>query len=481
MNQPKGEDMKSKFITCDRDTLYVMPPSVDDWLPKDHIARFIVEILEQLDVSEIEAAYSSKGRSAYPVRALLGLLFYGYITGVCSSRKIEQATYDSVPFRYIAANLHPDHDTIAYFRKRFLKELDGIFLQILLIASEMKILKLGNVSTDGSKLLANASKHKALSWEYANKLEAQLKEELKQLHKMAEEADNIPEEMNIPEELARREARLQAIQSAKQEIDKRAQERYTAEEAEYDEKIKQRKTYETQTGKKKAGKSPKAPIRNPKKRDQVNLTDKESRIMPKSGGGFVQAFNAQMSVDVKSYLIVANHVTQSTNDKREIVPTVNELKKTEAVLGQKVSCILADAGYFSESNVKYCAKSNIAPLIVDKRDKHNKSLTSRFEHADGEAPEDTDPVVKMKHRLQTKEGKELYAQRKSTVEPVFGIIKNVMKFRQFSLRGHEAASGEWNLVAIAWNLKRMFTLSRNLNAQNMPECSQVDEYVIRFA
>ncbi len=473
--------MKSKFITCDRDTLYLMPPSIDDWLPKDHIARFIVEIVELLDVSEIEMSYSSKGRKAYPVKVLLGVIFYGYISGVYSSRKIEKATHESIPFRYIAANLHPDHDTIANFRKQFLKELDSIFLQILLIASEMNILKLGSVSTDGSKLLANASKHKALSWKYAKKLEAQLKEELQQLHKLAQEADNIPEEMNIPEELERRETRLKAIQAAQKEIDKRAKERYVAEKAEYDEKMKQREEYQKRTGKKKAGRTPKAPIREPRKHDQVNLTDEESRIMPKSGGGFVQAYNVQASVDENTHLIVANHVTQHTNDKQEIVPALAELKKTEEALDQEVSRILVDAGYYSETNVKHCVQAGITPLIADKRDKHNPSLTSRFEYADEEIPINADPVAKMKHYMKTKEGKEAYAKRKSTVEPVFGIIKHVMGFRQLSMRGYDAACGEWTLVSIAWNLKRMFALLRKQAKENAPKYHQTEQNIIGYA
>lgn len=458
--------MKSKFITCDRDTLFLMSPSIDDWLPKDHIARFIVEIVDQLDVSEIEKAYSSLGRQAYPVKVLLGLIFYGYITGVYSSRKLEQATYESVPSMYIAGNLHPDHDTIATFRKRFLNELDPIFLQILLIASEMKVLKLGKISTDGSKLLANASKHKALSWEYAKKLEDQLKQELKQLHKLAEEADNVPEDMNIPEELARRENRLQAINKAQEEIKRRAEERYLAEKIEYDEKMENRNKHQNETGKKKAGKEPKAPTREPKRHDQVNLTDQESHIMPKSGGGFVQAYNVQTSVDENSHLIVANHVSQNTNDKQEISPCLAELKKTEEVLEQKVLCMLADAGYYSETNVKHCIQAGITPLIATKRDKHNKSLTSRFEHLDEEKIDNNDPVTNMKNYLLTKKGKEAYAKRKSTVEPVFGIIKNVMGFRQFSLRGHEAVAGEWTLVCIAWNIKRIFNLLRKRDEQN---------------
>lgn len=451
--------MTSKFTTCDRDTPYLLPPSIQDWLPEKHLARFVVEIIDQCDVSAFEKKYSMLGRQAYPIHMMLSLLFYGYITGVHSSRKIEQATYESVPFMYIAANNHPDHDSIAHFRKRFLTELKDTFLQILKIASTMNILKMGKVSTDGSKIKANASKHKALSWEHANKLEEQLKSEVEQLMKLAEDADDIaiPKDMSIPDELSRRKTRLQAIEEAKKKIEKRAEERYQIEKIEYDEKLDQRKKTEEASGKNNNRKLPNPPTQGPKKNDQINLTDEASRIMPKSGGGFEQSYNAQASVDIESMLIVANYVTQQSNDKQQIAPMIEQIKKTETVIG-KCSGLLADAGYFSKDNVERCETAQIAPLIVDKRDKHNQSLMARFEEP-SKLPENADAVTKMKYELKTKEGKALYAKRKTTVEPVFGIIKNVMKFRSFSLRGIEAVDGEWNIVSIAWNIKRMFSLA----------------------
>lgn len=449
--------MPSKFMRYDRDTLYLMPPSIQDWLPKDHLARFIVDVVEELDLKEFEQKYAQAGRKAYPIQIMLGLLFYGYITGIHSSRKIEKATYESVPFRFIAANLHPDHDTIASFRKTFLEELKGVFIQILLIASKMGIFEMGNVSVDGSKIKANASKHKALSWDYTNKLEKKIEEEISQLMKMAEEADaKKPEGMDIPEELTRRKERLEIIRKAKKEIESRAQKRFEEENSEYEKKMTQQKNEERKTKKKKGGKKPKPPISGPTSSDQVNLTDKESRIMPKSGGGFEQAYNAQASVNIESMMIVGNHVTQQANDKNEVAPAIKNIQKAESLVG-KCDGFLADAGFFSKKNVQLCEKANMTPYIVDRRDKHNKSLMKRFEDA-GEPPEDADAVESMKYRLKTKDGKELYGKRKSTVEPVFGIIKNVMKFKSFLLRGLKAVIGEWNLVAIAWNIKRMFAL-----------------------
>lgn len=454
------KNIHSKFISCDRDTLYLMPQSIQNWLPEKHMARFVVEILEKLDITNLENKYSSMGRKAYPIRMLLGLMFYGYTTGVYSSRKIEQATYDSVAFRYIAANMNPDHATIANFRKSCSKELDNIFLQILLIASEMGILKVGNVSTDGTKIKANASKHKALSWEYANKLEQQLKDEIDKLKQMAETEDNIPEGMVIPEELARREKRLEVITAAQEEISRRAKIRFEREQTEYEEKIARQKEYEKNTGKKKPGKALTPPIPGPVKKDQVNLTDSESRIMPKSGGAFEQSYNAQISVDIESMLVVGRHVTQNTNDKLEIVPALKELEKTELSLQKKFSGMGADAGYFSKDNVQHCENVGIVPYIALKREEHNKSVTERFEFTAEVIPENADSATKMQHRLQTKEGKAIYAKRKSTVEPTFGIIKHVMGFKSFLLRGFEAVQSEWKIVTTAWNIKRIFALTK---------------------
>jgi len=448
--------MTAKFQPINRDTAYLLPPSLQDWLPEKHLARFVVDIVDQLDLGELVSRYGGGGKQPYHPAVLLALLFYGYATGVFSSRKLEQATHDSVAFRFITGDAHPDHDTIATFRKRFLPELEGLFVQMLVVAKVMGVFKLGKVSLDGTKIKANASKHKAMSWGYANKLEAQLRQEVQELLRQAELADAEEEpEIDIPDELARREDRLAAIKKAKEEIERRAQERFEAEQAEYEAKLKQRKDKETETGKKARGREPRPPEAGPRDKDQVNFTNEESRIMP-SSDGFVQGYNAQAAVDIDSHLIVENHLTQQSNDKQEVEPTLKGLKEAEAQLG-KADGLLADAGYFSADNVKQCETAKITPYISDHRERHNRPWDERFKTPPS-CPQDADAVTAMAHRLRTAEGKAIYAKRKSTVETVFGILKEVMGFRRFHLRGLDAAQGEWNLVCMAWNLKRLYAL-----------------------
>ena len=450
--------MSTNFIPTDRNTIYLLPPSVQDWLPEDHLARFVVDIVSQLDLRSITGQYGGRGSKAYHPRMLLSLLFYGYATGIFSSRKLEQATYDSVAFRFIAANNHPDHDTIAVFRKRFLNQLKPLFVQILIIAKEMGLVKVGKVSLDGTKIKANASKHRALSWGYACKIEKQLQAEVDELMLLAQKADSsdIPDEMNLPEELLRRQDRLEAIAEAKKKIEQRANERYSREVEEYEQKVTDRKAKAEKSGKKPRGREPKPPTAGHRDKDQVNLTDEESRIMP-SAKGFKQAYNAQAAVDLDTMCIITAHVTQSPNDKQEIVPTLEALDELPKHLG-KIDTLLADTGYFSKSNVDDCIEAEVGPLISTGRQKHNQPLQERFTQPES-LPDNADSVEAMKHRLKTPDGRQLYAKRKSTVEPVFGIIKHVMGFRQFLLRGYEAVSGEWTLVSIAWNLKRMFALN----------------------
>ncbi len=447
-----------QFKASNRNQPFLLPPSIQDWLPKEHLARFIVEIIEQLDLSKIESQYSGKGKEAYDPQVMLSLLFYGYATGVFSSRKIERATYDSVAFRYISANTHPDHDTIATFRKRFLKELSKLFVQILSIAQEMGVLKVGKVSLDGTKVKANASKHKALSYGHATKLQKQLEDEVAILLRKAKTADNEEDNdgMNIPDEIARRQDRLEVIKAAKEKIEQRANERHKQELQEYDEKIKKREAKEKLTGKRTGGKKPQPPkSKEPNPKDQVNLTDEESRIMPVSGGGYMQAYNAQASVEHDSRLIVHQHVTQNVNDKKEVLPTLQWFKDNPTLLP---SAMLADAGYYSDENVKLCEDKKITPYISFGKEQHNQPLEDRFREPQ-ELPEDATDIQKMKYRLQTKEGKAIYALRKSMVEPVFGVIKHVMGFRQFMLRGFEKSQGEWSLMCIAYNLKRLHTIT----------------------
>src|SRR5438552_2583079 len=276
--------MSARFKAVDRETPYLLPPSVQDWLPEQHLARFVVEVVSKLDLHELKMPYTGVGSEPYNPEMLVAMLFYGYATGVFSSRKLEQATHDSIAFRYIAANTHPDHDTIANFRQRFLKELKPLFLQILLLAKTMGFLKLGKISLDGSKVQANASKHSALSWGHATELEEQLKQEVVRLMAMAAAADTeVPEGMDIPEELKRREVRLKAIAEAKVKLEQRAAERHAAEQADYEAKKEKREAARA-AGKPPKGREPQAPEPGVRDSDQVNLTDDESRIMPGSGG-----------------------------------------------------------------------------------------------------------------------------------------------------------------------------------------------------
>ena len=425
-------------------------------MPDDHLARFVVDIVDRLDLGALERQYGGGGKDPYHPSLLLGLLFYGYATGVFSSRKLERATYDSVAFRFIAANAHPDHDTIASFRKRFLEELQGLFVQVLLIARETGLLKLGNVSLDGTKVRANASKHKALSWGHAKRLEEQLRGEVAELLDRAARADEAEPGLDVPEELKRREDRLAVIEAARAEIERRARERHAAEREEYEEKLAARREKEKATGRKPRGREPKAPEAGPKEKDQVNLTDAESRVMP-TADGFQQAYNAQSGVDVESHLVVTVDVVDRGNDKREVKPALAALGALPAALG-KPSGLLADAGYFSKKNVERCEAAKLTPYIAAGRAAHNPPLAERFASPPPPCPEDADAVTRMAHRLRTPEGRALYARRKSTVETVFGVVKETMGFRRFHLRGLEAVRGEWTLACLAWNLKRMHAL-----------------------
>jgi len=461
----------SNFRLIDRDTGFLMPPSVDEWLPERHLARFVVEVVAGLDLRAMSGSYRGSGEASYHPELLLGLIMYGYATGVFSSRKLERATYDSVAFRFIAANEHPDHDTIAAFRRRFLPQIEALFVQVLGVAREMGVLKLGTVALDGTKIHARAcpraglwpdpwaSRHSALSYEHAGRIEAQLKAEVADLMAKAEAADqaDVPDGLSIPEELARRETRLAAIARAKATIEARAQARHAREQAEHDAKMAARAAKTAATGKKPGGRPPAPPVEGPLATDQINLTDEESRIMPVAGGGFEQCYNAQAVVAAGSLLVVAADVTQAPNDKQQLEPMLDKIANLPDDLG-KVGELLADNGYFSEGNVNACAAAGIDPVIAIGRDAHHPSLDERFAEPPP-PPQDPTPLEVMGHRLTTPEGKKRYALRKHTPEPVFGIIKPVLGFRQFLLRGLDRVRGEWRLVTMAWNMKRMFALA----------------------
>ena len=449
----------SNFREIDRATGYLLPPSLDEWLPERHLARFIVEVIEGLDLSAMSRSYRGAGSASYHPALLLGILVYGYATGVFSSRKLERATYDSVAFRFIAANDHPDHDTIASFRRRFLKEIEGLFVQVLELAREMGLLRVGTVALDGTKIHANASRHSALSYEHAGKIAEQLKVEVAELLARAEAADqaDVPDGLSIPDELARREKRLAKLAEARAKIEARAKERYEQEAAEHKAKLAAREAKAAAAGKKPGGRPTQPPEEGARPSDQINLTDEDSRIMPVAGGGFEQCYNAQAVVAADSLLVVAAQVVQAPNDKQQIEPMLERLGALPEALG-KPETMLADAGYFSEANVELCAAAQIEPMIALGRQPHHPPLSERFAAA-APAPQNPTPLEAMRHRLQTPAGRRLYALRKQIPEPVFGIIKSAMGFRQFLLRGLERVQGEWTLVTMAWNMRRMYALT----------------------
>ena len=331
-------------------------------------------------------------------------------------------------------------------------------MQVLLLAREMGVLKMGTVGLDGTKIHANASRHSALSYEHAGKIEVQLQAEVADLMAKAEAADQVdlPDGFSIPDELALRDERLRKLAEARAKIEARAQERHAREQAEYEAKLAARQAKKKSSGKKPGGKPPSPPASGPSPTDQINLTDEDSRIMPVAGGGFEQCYNAQAVVAEGSLLVVVAEVVQAPNDKQQLAPMVDKITALPEDVGRPET-LVADSGYFSGANVEACANAGIEPLIAKGRQTHYPPLSERLAEAPP-AAENPTPVEAMAHRLKTPEGKKLYALRKQTPEPVFGIIKSVLGFRQFSMRGLEKVRGEWSLVTMAWNLKRMFAL-----------------------
>jgi transposase len=449
--------MKRTFKTADYDATLDVTVRLGDCLPPDHLARFVVDLIAQLDLSAIYARYGSRGGQPYAPEILLGLLFYGYATGTFSTRKLERATYETVPFRFIAGNLHPDHDTLATFRKTFLPDLKELFVQVLLLAHTAGVLKLGNISLDGTKIHADASKSKAVSYKHLLALEAHLRAEVEQLFALSERADagDLPNGLVVSDEIAIRQARLARLAEAKAVLEARAKERMALEQAEYQAKVQQRAEKERQTGRPPRGRAPKPPTPGPRDKDQYNFTDPESRIMKHSRSeGFEQDYNAQLAVDQASLLIVGLSLSNHPTDQQEVEPTLDAIAPELGIADAGVM----DNGFFSQSNIQACEHRGIDPYIATGRDPHHPSWQQRFATLEAPPADDASPTVKMAYKLKTAIGKAIYRLRKCTVEPVIGIIKEVLGFRQFSLRGEQAAAGEWWLVGLAFNLKRLHTL-----------------------
>jgi len=451
--------MSRKFKTPDYEATLNSTIRLGEALPPNHLARFVVDVIGQLDLSSIYARYAPVGGEAMAPEILLGLLFYGYATGVFSSRKIEKGTHESIPMRFIAGGLHPDHDTIANFRKTFLAEIQELFVQVLLLAQTAGVLKMGNISLDGSKIHADASKSQAVSYKRLGELEVQLRQEVHELMTLGEQADQgdlvLPEGLVIQDEITLRQERLENLAKARAVLEARAQERYAAEQADYEAKQRQREQQARQRKRKPRGRPPKPPQPGARDKDQYNFTDPDSRIMKNSTDeGFDQHYNAQIATDQASLLIVAHALSNHPNDQKEMIPTLDALAPQ---VGHPQAAAL-DNGYFSEANIAACAQRGIEPYIATGREPHHRSWQRFFAPQTDPPPDDASPTVKMAYKLQTEIGQAIYRLRKCTVEPVIGIIKEVLGFRQFSLRGLDAAAGEWGLVCLAFNLKRLHGL-----------------------
>ena len=457
--------MATRFVLIDRDTPLLLPPNLRDWVPADHLVHFILDAVEALDLRQVKVNTRGTGSEQYPPPMLLGLLIYSYATGTFGSRRIEQSTYDSVPVRLLTADTHPDHDTLCTFRRENPALLTESFVKVLQLAQQLKVLKFGQltVAADGTKVLANASKHSAVSYERAGEMIAQLELEVQQLLVKAEQADATPlqDGLTIPEEITRRQERKAALAQARAEIEARAHVHYTAQLAEHEQKLAARAAKE-QRGEKVGGQPPKAPTPMPQPGDQYNFTDPESRIM-KAGNGnhFEQSYNAQAAVDVESRLIVGQRVSQAPNDKQELVPTLAAIPTAAGTL----AAALVDSGFFSEAAVRQIEHGQAGPTVYAAMEKtgHHRSVADLEKRSDPESPAtDASLPEVMRHRLRTAAGKALYKLRQQTVEPVFGIIKAVLGFRQFRLRGRAKVSLEWTLVCLAYNLKRLHRLGAGL-------------------
>jgi transposase len=451
--------------------MLLLPASLHDWLPEGHLARFVAEVVETLDLSAIYGQYEERdgrGLAAYDPRMMARLLVYGYCRGVVSSRRMERATYEEVAFRYLAADEHPDHDTIADFRKENLTALAQLFVQVLRLCQQAGLVKLGHVALDGTKVKANASKHKAMSYERMGEAEKKLEAEVKAL---LEEAARVDAEEDgkygmgergdeLPVELQRRETRLTKIREAKAALEREARAQAEAEKARVEARVKEREQQEAERGRKFGGRPPQAPEpeqAQPEPKAQRNFTDPDSRIM-KDGATkeFVQAYNAQAAVDSEAQVIVAAEVTQEANDKQQLVPMLQQVK---IVTGSQPQQVTADSGYFSEAQVTDRRLEGIDLWVAPDRQKHGEqgpvATGPPVASPPGLSPTPS-PAQAMRHKLRTPQGQDIYKMRKAVVEPVFGQIKEQRGFRKFLLRGLVSVQAEWKLICATHNLLKLY-------------------------
>jgi transposase len=462
--------MPARLVSVDHDTPLLLPPDLREWVPAGHLVDFILDAVGQLELRTARVNERGTGDEPYPPGMMLALLIYSYATGVFASRAIERNTYDSVPVRVLCADTHPDHDTICAFRRRNDALLRTSFAQVLELAARCAVLKVGaiTVAIDGTKVLACASKHAAVSHARA---EAQMREldlQIGELLEKAEAADARPLEdgLSIPDEVARREQRKARLAEALAELKARAATRAQSEQPAYEQKLAAREAARDQ-GRKPRGQPPVPPDATPGPGDQYNFSDPQSRIMKMGGGHFEQSYNAQAAVEVESRLIVGQRVSAAPNDKEQLLPTLGAIEPAAGAVAE----VLIDSGFVSEAAVRAVERdaagepSGVRVLAAMGRAHHGRRVCELEKKQDPPAPApDASFAEQMRHRIATRAGRERYKLRQQTVEPVFGIIKETLGFRRFSMRGLGKVSSEWTLVSVAYNLKRLFHLGAKLVA-----------------
>jgi transposase len=449
--------MPARLVNIDRDTPLLLPPDLRQWIPPDHLAHYILDAIEHLPLTTLRVNERGTGDRQFPPRMLLGLLIYCYATGTFSSRAIERATHTDVAVRFLAGDTHPDHDTLCEFRRQNKAVFAESFVRVLELARELKLLKVGQLTlaVDGTKVLANASKHSAVSYQRAGEQSELLQQEVAQLLAKAEQADSTPlqDGLTIPAEITRRQDRIAQLQMARAVIEERARQRAAQKNA-----ASPTAAAQPHKGGADEGDQPPVPPASPDSKDQFNFTDPESRIM-KAGNGshFEQAYNAQAAIETDSRLLVAARVTDAPNDKQQLVPTVAAVPP---LLLAQVAAVLVDSGFHSAAAVAAVEAAG-GPTVYAALEKtsHHRSVADLEQRRDPPPlAADADPNARMRQRLQTAAGRALYRLRQQTIEPAFGIIKEVLGFRRFSLRGLAGAQLEWTLVCLAYNLRRCHRL-----------------------
>jgi len=442
--------MSKTFRPWDPDQVFLFPPAPRDWLPENHLVYFLLDVVPQMDLQPVLKPYQAeqRGQPPYHPTMLVTLLLYGYATGTFSSRRLMARCETDVAYRVIVGEDIPDFRTISDFRKRHLTALEGLFVDVLKLCAKAGLVKVGRIALDGSKVKANASRHKAMSYDYLLKEEQRLQREVADLLTQAEAADQAEDKTygsdrrgdELPEELARRQGRLKRIREAKAALEAEAREGARAAEAE-----RQRQ------GKPPSGRDPEQAKPEPKA--QYNFTDPESKIMKVSNKGWDQCGNAQVAVN-EQQIIVAADVTDEPNDKRQVEPMVGQMQENLVAAGVtgEVKEITADSGYYSEGNVDYLRGEGIDAYIATERLKHHERLPPPR----GRCPRGLTAKQRMARKLRTKRGRSRYARRKAMVEPVFGQVKHGRGFRQFLLRGLKRMRGEWRLVSLTHNLLKLW-------------------------